>query len=192
MPQNEEAEELMRKVEKEEERSAMQVGERSAGHGRGALGCLFCYADGVVRGRLREERGKQQKEERQGAAPAPCGPCRCGGPACSHRTGSEKARALRVDLSWRAAPAHVCTRCCALQDPDKPCFHLCIINLVIGTLYCAKGNYEFGVSRIIKSLEPYDKKLETDTWCEGLWSSTLGLGHVPCYHTRAHIAELRL
>lgn len=51
------------------------------------------------------------------------------------------------------------------QDPDKPCFHLCIINLVIGTLYCAKGNYEFGVSRIIKSLEPYDKKLETDTWC---------------------------
>lgn len=52
----------------------------------------------------------------------------------------------------------------ALQDPDKPCFHLCIINLVIGTLYCAKGNYEFGVSRIIKSLEPYDKKLETDTW----------------------------
>ncbi|KXZ54715.1 hypothetical protein GPECTOR_4g783 [Gonium pectorale] len=52
----------------------------------------------------------------------------------------------------------------ALQDPDKACFHLCIINLVIGTLYCAKGNYEFGVSRIIKSLEPYDKKLETDTW----------------------------
>lgn len=50
------------------------------------------------------------------------------------------------------------------QDPDKPCFHLCIINLVIGTLYCAKGNYEFGISRIIKSLEPYNKKLETDTW----------------------------
>ena len=24
-------------------------------------------------------------------------------------------------------------------DPDKQCFHLCIINLVIGTLYCAKG-----------------------------------------------------
>lgn len=49
-------------------------------------------------------------------------------------------------------------------DPDKQCFHLCIINLVIGTLYCAKGNYEFGIQRIIKSLEPYDKKLETDTW----------------------------
>jgi hypothetical protein len=27
-----------------------------------------------------------------------------------------------------------------------------------------QGNYEFGISRIIKSLEPYNKKLETDTW----------------------------
>jgi hypothetical protein len=35
-------------------------------------------------------------------------------------------------------------------DPDKQCFHLCIVNLVIGTLYCSKGNYEFGISRIIK------------------------------------------
>ena len=43
-------------------------------------------------------------------------------------------------------------------------FHLCIVNLVIGTLYCAKGNYEFGISRVIKSLEPYNKKLGTDTW----------------------------
>lgn len=49
-------------------------------------------------------------------------------------------------------------------EPDKHCFHLCIVNLVIGTLYCAKGNFEFGISRIIKSLEPYDKKLGTDTW----------------------------
>ncbi|CAN0180172.1 unnamed protein product, partial [Discosporangium mesarthrocarpum] len=52
----------------------------------------------------------------------------------------------------------------AYQDPDKQCFHLCIVNLVIGTLYCAKGNFEFGISRIIKSLEPYEKKLGTDTW----------------------------
>lgn len=50
------------------------------------------------------------------------------------------------------------------QDPTSEPFHLCIVNLVIGTLYCAKGNLEFGISRIIKSLEPYDKKLETDTW----------------------------
>lgn len=27
---------------------------------------------------------------------------------------------------------------CMTEVPDKPCFHLCIINLVIGTLYCAK------------------------------------------------------
>ncbi|KAF0033207.1 hypothetical protein F2P81_015497 [Scophthalmus maximus] len=44
------------------------------------------------------------------------------------------------------------------DDPDKKVFHLCIVNLVIGTLYCAKGNYEFGISRVIKSLEPYNKK----------------------------------
>ena len=34
--------------------------------------------------------------------------------------------------------------CWASQEPDKPSFHLCIVNLVIGTLYCAKGNFEFG------------------------------------------------
>ncbi|KAG8461835.1 hypothetical protein KFE25_013854 [Diacronema lutheri] len=50
------------------------------------------------------------------------------------------------------------------NDPDRQCFHLCIINLVIGTLYCAKGNFEFGIGRVIKSLEPYQKKLGLDTW----------------------------
>ncbi|OTF69813.1 tetratricopeptide repeat protein 30A-like protein [Euroglyphus maynei] len=49
-------------------------------------------------------------------------------------------------------------------DPDRKIFHLCIVNLVIGTLYCSKGNYEFGISRVIKSLDPYPKKLGTDTW----------------------------
>lgn len=50
------------------------------------------------------------------------------------------------------------------EDPSKHFYHLCIVNLVIGTLYCAKGNFEFGVSRIIKSLEPFDKKVSADTW----------------------------
>nr|BAK64026.1 tetratricopeptide repeat domain-containing protein 30A [Pan troglodytes] len=50
------------------------------------------------------------------------------------------------------------------DDPNRKMYHLCIVNLVIGTLYCAKGNYEFGISRVIKSLEPYNKKLGTDTW----------------------------
>lgn len=52
----------------------------------------------------------------------------------------------------------------AFEIQDKKIFHLCIVNLVIGTLYCAKGNYEFGISRVMKSLEPYQKKLGTDTW----------------------------
>lgn len=38
------------------------------------------------------------------------------------------------------------------------------MNLVIGTLYCSKQNYDFGVGRIIKSLEPIQKKMNTDTW----------------------------
>ncbi|XP_065194085.1 intraflagellar transport protein 70A-like [Sycon ciliatum] len=52
----------------------------------------------------------------------------------------------------------------AYEDPDSKLYHLCIVNLVIGTLYCAKGNYEFGISRVMKSLEPYHRKLGTDTW----------------------------
>lgn len=28
----------------------------------------------------------------------------------------------------------------------------------------SQGNFEFGISRIIKSFEPYEKKLGTDTW----------------------------
>eukprot|EP00823_Brevimastigomonas_motovehiculus_P004022 TRINITY_DN2574_c0_g1_i1.p1 TRINITY_DN2574_c0_g1~~TRINITY_DN2574_c0_g1_i1.p1 ORF type:complete len:661 (+),score=182.05 TRINITY_DN2574_c0_g1_i1:50-2032(+) len=49
-------------------------------------------------------------------------------------------------------------------ESGKQRYHLCIVNLVIGTLYCAKGNFEFGISRITKSLEPYNKKLGPDTW----------------------------
>ncbi len=30
---------------------------------------------------------------------------------------------------------------------------------IYSTLYCAKGNYEFGVTRVMKSLEPYKKKV---------------------------------
>lgn len=41
---------------------------------------------------------------------------------------------------------------------------MCIVNLVIGTLYCSKSNYDFGAGRVIKSLEPIQRKLNTDTW----------------------------
>lgn len=46
------------------------------------------------------------------------------------------------------------------------CLHLCIVNLVIGTLYCAKGNYEFGLSRIAHALESgaAGSRLSPDTW----------------------------
>jgi tetratricopeptide repeat protein 30 len=47
----------------------------------------------------------------------------------------------------------------AFEDPNKRTYHLCIVNLVIGTLYCSKGNFEFGISRIMKSLEPFNKKV---------------------------------
>nr|CAG4636855.1 EOG090X0302 [Ceriodaphnia reticulata] len=52
----------------------------------------------------------------------------------------------------------------SLENPQSKFFHLSIVNLVIGTLYCSKGNYEFGISRLIKSLEPFHQKLGTDTW----------------------------
>lgn len=50
------------------------------------------------------------------------------------------------------------------SEPNKKCFHLCIVHLIIGTLYCSKSNYEFGISMVIRALQPYHKKLGTDTW----------------------------
>jgi len=61
----------------------------------------------------------------------------------------------------------------AFQDESKQRIHTVILNLVIGTLYCSKGNFEFGISRIIKSFDrtvgagqtTYAKeKLHPDTW----------------------------
>jgi tetratricopeptide repeat protein 30 len=43
--------------------------------------------------------------------------------------------------------------------PSKHVYHLCIVNLVIGTLYVSKGNLEFGLQRVMKSLEPFEKKV---------------------------------
>uniref|UniRef100_A0AC35TRF9 Tetratricopeptide repeat protein 30 n=1 Tax=Rhabditophanes sp. KR3021 TaxID=114890 RepID=A0AC35TRF9_9BILA len=50
------------------------------------------------------------------------------------------------------------------NNPNQKIFHSCIINLVIGSLYCAKGNFEFGMTRVVKALDPYDKKLGVETW----------------------------
>ncbi|XP_037950812.1 tetratricopeptide repeat protein 30 homolog [Teleopsis dalmanni] len=47
----------------------------------------------------------------------------------------------------------------------KQYHHLCIVNLVVGTLYCAKNNYEFGLSRIAHALEGGSgARLYADTW----------------------------
>lgn len=49
-------------------------------------------------------------------------------------------------------------------DPSNIRHHGCIINLVIGTLYCERENFEFGINRICKSLDPLEIKLGPDTW----------------------------
>ncbi|KAK9832763.1 hypothetical protein WJX84_007809 [Apatococcus fuscideae] len=51
-----------------------------------------------------------------------------------------------------------------LKDPEASSLHLCIINLVIGTLYCSRGLWDFGLSCIMKCLEPVERKLDMDTW----------------------------
>ena len=68
------------------------------------------------------------------------------------------------------------------NDPDKPCFHLCIVNLVIGTLYCAKGNYEFGISRIIKSLDPYVVSAGASSVCVSVCLSVCVSVRTPEYY----------
>ncbi|KAJ6640195.1 Tetratricopeptide repeat protein 30 like [Pseudolycoriella hygida] len=50
-------------------------------------------------------------------------------------------------------------------NANGQCLHLCIVNLVIGTLYCAKNNYEFGLSRIAHALDGgVGPRLCADTW----------------------------
>lgn len=54
------------------------------------------------------------------------------------------------------------------SNSEGQTLHLCIINLVIGTLYCAKGNFEFGLSRIAHALMVVEgeasSRLCADTW----------------------------
>ena len=49
-------------------------------------------------------------------------------------------------------------------NPDGQYFHICIVNLIVGTLYCAKGNYEFGIGRILVSFQNFHKRMNMDTW----------------------------
>ncbi|PRW32971.1 TPR repeat-containing isoform B [Chlorella sorokiniana] len=42
--------------------------------------------------------------------------------------------------------------------------HLSLANLAIGTLYCSKGNFEFGISRVVHALEPLGGCLDAPRW----------------------------
>jgi tetratricopeptide repeat protein 30 len=49
-------------------------------------------------------------------------------------------------------------------NPEALYFHVCIVNIIVGTLYCSKGNYEFGIGRIIVSFQNFHKRMNMDTW----------------------------
>ena len=66
-------------------------------------------------------------------------------------------RLVYIDQGFSYCITRVSKDLCPNSNHYEKCYHF-------RTLYCAKGNYEFGISRVIKSLEPYNKKLGTDTW----------------------------
>lgn len=71
-----------------------------------------------------------------------------------------------VYASYPATPSRRAPSGCRLaaEAPGRPAFHLCIVNLVVGTLYCSRGNFEFGVGRVLQAMHPPHAKLGTDTW----------------------------
>lgn len=50
------------------------------------------------------------------------------------------------------------------DDPNAKVYHLSIIHLVIGTLYCAHKNFDFGIDYIFKAFDPMNTQLHADTW----------------------------
>jgi tetratricopeptide repeat protein 30 len=50
------------------------------------------------------------------------------------------------------------------EDPNAKLYHLSIIHLVIGTLYCSHRNFEFGIDYMFKAFNPMHAKLNPDTW----------------------------
>lgn len=51
-----------------------------------------------------------------------------------------------------------------LIEDQRNASHLCKINLHIGTLYCVKNNFKFGLMRMFKSLEPLRSNLDCESW----------------------------
>lgn len=58
---------------------------------------------------------------------------------------------LELPVTWQA-------------DSSSSSAHMSIINIVVGTLYCVKHNFDFGLSRIFKGLEPMSRNLNYRTW----------------------------
>jgi tetratricopeptide repeat protein 30 len=52
----------------------------------------------------------------------------------------------------------------AKSDPNAKLYHLSIIHLVIGTLYCSHNNFDFGIDYLFKAFHPMHAKLNADTW----------------------------
>ncbi len=52
----------------------------------------------------------------------------------------------------------------AIENSGGQIYHSCIVNLCIGSLYCERKNYAFGIDRICKSMEPFEKNVCSDTW----------------------------
>jgi tetratricopeptide repeat protein 30 len=50
------------------------------------------------------------------------------------------------------------------EEENAKLYHLSIIHLVIGTLYCAHRNFDFGIDYIFKAFNPMPQKLNPDTW----------------------------
>jgi tetratricopeptide repeat protein 30 len=50
------------------------------------------------------------------------------------------------------------------EDPNAKLYHLSIIHLVTGTLYCSHHNFDFGIDYMFKAFNPMDAKLNADTW----------------------------
>ena len=70
-----------------------------------------------------------------------------------NETGEELIRAVETEEHQRAS----------LENGGDRA-HSCIVNLTLGVLYCQKQNYEFGLDRIIKSMEPFERNISPDTW----------------------------
>lgn len=106
---NEAAEELMRQIEKEEERVQLQVRRFQLKNRRRY--CLACLSARLPQSGQTNSSSPRLKM----TVVSSCISRR----SCCHAI-------ILVILSW-------------WQDPQKQVYHLCIVNLVIGTLYCAKG-----------------------------------------------------